>query len=334
MSRSVTKIVLLFVGTCLSLPYVLSAITAPSIKSELQASTNPLFERLNLDLDIDPRLQIMAKYFDADLSPRSCFMNAIEALALLAVMDYDGVIPETTFSTPGYTDVEIDIRPARYAQNLLVKYAVLGLYYAIVAMALEPAMARNFKIATFGVEWEGVVVAWIWIQVPHLANENQTRKLTAPHLGNLLDLKGMSPIVHLRPMNNAQITNNTNGTNPTNADVELTMTFFPQGVPLTERGVYIAVLATLKDVAEFPSTQLVDPFEIGSGASEVTIQWDRASAARLTGPPSFEYRWIVEAAKQIPVWMIQRRFWETFFTITVNDIVIGEGAVRRGKGQV
>ena len=105
------------------------------------------------------------------------------------------------------------------------------------------------------------------------------------------------------------------------------MTNYPNGKPLSVEEVCFTVLAALQDVAQYDSSDIVLPFEIGVRVYPCRIRFDSSDASGLTGPPSFEYRWVIQAARQIPVWMLEHRFWESFFTIEVNGFVIGDGAI-------
>ncbi len=322
-SRSRSSLVLFILRMCLS--YIHSAIATTPIIPQLQNSSSPVLKDLNSAIGVDPRLKIYTKYHDAYFPSRSCLMNVVEALAFLAGKDYHGTIPQTTISTPGYTDVEVQFNPRHGAQTLPVRPAVLGLYLAIISMSSDPTMQERFRMATWCIIWEGVIVAFIWLQQSDFSNQIQAQNSAGLPSGTLLKLNDTTPIILVEKSNNGQ---STNSTNPTNTDVELIMSFYPWGAPLRQMSVFVTVLATLKDVAQYPSTTLVEDFEISVPISDVTITFAKELRNGLTGPPSFEYQWVVEAAKQIPVWMVDHRFWESSFIIEVNGFVAGEGSVR------
>lgn len=272
-------------------------------------------------------------------------MNTLDFAAILAAKDYNGRISETKGPlVPGYTDVEIEIRPHPPAATIFTKFAVLGLYYAVTSMARE----NMWKVAVFGILWEGRHTGWIWFEPPRSNGgnrtemqdlQNQMQNLTGEALsgalpGALLDLNNTSPAVLSETSSDSKSFNttfNTSGANATNADFELTMSFFPQGTPFTPVQVFITVISTLRDIAMYDIDSVVKPFQIGVEAFYCKIAWDYADGNKLGGPPSFEYRWIIEAARQIPRWMLERKFAESFFTIGVNGYVIGEGRIFGGK---
>ena len=278
------------------------------------------------DVNIDPRLQILARYGDTDLPRTSCLMNAVDLLATLARMDYNGRIPETKSSTPGYANVIIEIRPHQPAKFLATRLAVLGVYFSIWRMMTD----NIFKFATFAIHYDGKPVGFVWILPLMAVNQNQVQNLAGAPLGaKLLDLNGTSSNTLSRSAIDKDVTN-ANTANAINADFELVMSFYPQGTPLSSNAVFITVLGTLKHIAMYDVSKTATPFEISVHAFNCLIRWEIAANSGLTGPPSFEYKWILEAAKQIPVWMLTHRFAESFFTMVVNGYVVGQGSIFSG----
>ena len=303
------------------------AVATTLINSQLHNSSSPALKNLNSTIGVDPRLKLWTKMYEELVPSRSCLMNAVEALASLAEKDYHGTTPQMTVSVPGYTDVQIVIIPGGGASTIPVKPAVLGLYLAVLTTSKKnPEMQEMFHVTTWIVVWEDVIVAWIFMQLSGPRNQIQAQNLTGLPSGTLLKLNGTTPIILAEDSNNEHFANSTH---PTNADVELIMSFYPWGRPLREMSVFITVLATLMDMAKHPSTDLVDDFEIEVPLSDVTIALAKEASTGLTGPPSFEYRWAISAVKQIPLWMVHHRWWESFFPIELNDYVVGEGWVRR-----
>ena len=322
--RSRSKLVLFVLRMCLN--YIHCAIATTPINSQLQNSSSPASKDLSLAVGIDPRLKLLTRFYDGYLPLRSCLMNAVEALAFLAGKDYHGVTPETTTSVPGYTDVQIVIKPHDGALTVPVKPAILGLYLAVLTMSADPTMQGMFQITTWIVLWDDVIVAYILIQLSDLRNQTRAQNLAGLPPGTMLKLNDTTPITLAGNPNNGH---SANTTNPTNTDVELIMSFYPWGAPLREISVFVTILGALVDLAQYPSTDLAADFEINVPISDVTIAFVKGASTGLTGPPSFEYRWVIEAAKQIPIWMVHHRFWESCFTIEVNNFVVGEGWVRR-----
>ena len=336
-SQSVVSAILSLLGT--HPPHVRSASIIAPIQSLIQSSSNSTL------IAPDPRFQIIAKFGVTDLPQISCLMNTLDFVAILAAKDYNGRISETKGPlVPGYTDVEIEMRPQSPAATIFTKFVVLGLYYAVTSMARE----NKWKVAVFGILWEGRHTGWIWFEPPQSNSgnhtemqdlQNQIQNLTGEALsgalpGALLDLNNTSPAVLSETSSDSKSFNttfNTSGANATNADFELTMSFFPQGTPLTPVQVFITVISTLRDIAMYDIDSVVTPFQIGVEAFYCKIAWEYADGNKLGGPPSFEYRWIIEAARQIPRWMLERKFAESFFTIGVNGYVIGQGMIFGGK---
>lgn len=323
-ARSRSKLVPFILRMCLN--YIHCAIATTLINPQLHNSSSPALKNLNSAIGIDPRLKLWTKIYEGLVPSRSCLMNAVEALAFLAEKDYHGTTPQMTVSVPGYTDVQIVITPAGGAPTLPVKPAVLGLYLAVLTMSTDPEMQDMFHITTWFVLWDDAIVAWIFMQHSGPRDQIQAQNLTGLPSGTLLKLNDTTPIIPAEDSNNQHFANSTN---PTNADVELIMSFYPWGTPLREMSVFKIVLATLLSIAKHPSTDLVADSEIEVPVSDVTIRFAKEASTGLTGPPSFEYRWVIGAVKQIPLWMVHHRWWESFFTIEVNGYVVGEGWVRR-----
>ncbi|KAL2054407.1 hypothetical protein ABVK25_005155 [Lepraria finkii] len=336
-SQRVVSAILSLLGT--RSPHVRSASIITPFQSLIQSSSNSTL------IAPDPRFQIIAKFGVTDLPRISSLMNTLEFIAILAAKDYNGKISETNGPlVPGFTDVEIEIKPHSPAATIFTKFAVLGLYYAVTTMARE----NLWKAAVFGILWEGKHTGWIWFKPPPSSGGNQTemqdlqnqmQNLTGGALsgalpGALLDLNNTSPAVLFETSSDSKNFNtsfNTSAASATNADFELTMSFFPQVPPLTHTHVFITVISALRDVAMYDIDSVVRPFQIGVEAFHCKIQWEYADGNKLGGPPSFEYKWIIEAARQIPRWMLEHKFAESFFTIGVNGYVIGQGKIFSGQ---
>lgn len=336
-SQRVVSAILSLLGT--HPPHVRSASIITPVQSLIQSSSNSTL------IAPDPRFQIIAKFGVTDLPRISSLMNTLEFIAILAAKDYNGMISETKGPlVAGFTDVEIEIEPHSPAATMFTKFAVLGLYYAVTSMARD----NMWKAAVFGILWEGRYTGWIWFKPPRSSGGNQTemqdlqnqmqnltgRALSGALPGALLDLNNTSPAVLFETSSDSKnfYTNfNTSAANATNADFELTMSFFPQGTPLTPTQVFITVISTLSDIAMYDIDSVVRPFQIGVEAFHCKIQWEYADVNKLGGPPSFEYKWIIEAARQIPRWMLEHKFAESFFTIGVNGYVIGQGKIFSGQ---
>ena len=308
----------------------LSQVQSATIPTPLSSLFQPISNssQTNLTSNIngrDPRFQIKPVYHSIDLSKTSIFMNAIDLLATLAVKDYYGQIPYTKTSIPGYADVMIEIRPGEPAQKVQTRFAVWCVYDAIYSMQID----EMFKNSVFGCIWTGQVVAWVWFEDPRISgNQTPVQNFTVPSslLGALQDLNGTSPILLTETPEESK---SNIDANPSNADFELIMSFSSPGRPLSQEEVFFTVLATLQDASQYDDRDIVQPFEIGVRAYPCRIEMEKADASGLTAPPSFEWKWVVQAARQIPVWMFEHRFWESFFTLEVNGFVVGQGSIKQ-----
>lgn len=263
-------------------------------------------------------------------------------MAVLAAKDYDGRIREIEGPVVlGYTDVVIEVKPHLPAETVFTKFAILGLYYGVTAMARD----NTWKVAVFGMLWEGKHVGWIWFRKPGSNSENQSelqhlqdqmQNLTGEALSEaLIDLNNTSATIvpenltHKRNPNNSNV--NTSTTNASNSDFELFMSYYPHGTPLYPAQVFLAVMSTLQEMAKYDVNDDVIPFRVRIPGFRSNIQWDYPEGDKLNGPPSFEYKWVIEAARQLPRWMLERKFAESFFTIAVNGYVIGRGDIYSGR---
>ncbi|KAL2054971.1 hypothetical protein ABVK25_004793 [Lepraria finkii] len=320
--RNLATASLFLLGTYLSqvqsatIPTPLSSLFQPISSSSQTNITSNINGR-------DPRFQIKPVYHSIDLSKTSIFMNTIDLLATLAVKDYYGQIPYTTTSIPGYADVKIEIRPREPAQTVQTRFAVWCVYDAIYSMQID----EMFKNSVFGCIWKGNLIAWVWFEDSRIGtNQTLVQSFTGPASGTLLDLNGTSPVL---PTEKPEENKTNVDVNPSIADFELIMSFFSAGRPLSQEEVFFTVLATLQDAAQYDDRDIVQPFEIGVRAYPCRIEMEKADASGLTAPPTFEWKWVVQAARQIPVWMFEHRFWESFFTIEVNGFVVGQGSIKQ-----
>ena len=116
----------------------------------------------------------------------------------------------------------IEVKQHLPAKTLFTKFAILGLYYGITTMTRD----NVWKVAIFGILWEGEHVGWIWSQtrdsngekqseLQHLQDQMQNLKALSEAL---IDLNSTSTTVppetlpHSKKPNNSNVSTSTANT--------------------------------------------------------------------------------------------------------------------------
>ncbi|KAL8963247.1 MAG: hypothetical protein Q9183_005036, partial [Haloplaca sp. 2 TL-2023] len=106
--------------------------------------------------------QIELKWYSAMVCVSAAYINSIEVLAELAVMNFNGIQPAVTVEGHGpvLTSMDIDINGRGSMDPLVRKYAIWGLFGGIVAMA----EARHFYSLQLIMRFRGGEVGQVFIR--------------------------------------------------------------------------------------------------------------------------------------------------------------------------
>ena len=135
-----------------------SAATLLGSPDQLDWSSAQLVQTNTSLNEIPDDFSIYTIWSEKDLKSLSCFMNSINALALLGPQPFDGVESKRSFSYPSYTDMRIDINPI--GERIERRFVIWGLAQAISCLSTTHPL-HQFKQSQFRLSWKGASVGYI-----------------------------------------------------------------------------------------------------------------------------------------------------------------------------
>ena len=269
-------------------------------------NSNPILNPL-LSAPWDPCFSIRAGYSNIRLPATSVLMNAINAAASLANLDFEKQVTFHLLPLPKFPEVQIEFVPAPPLPSVEAKIFVWGLYGGINDIVGR----KQYREVEFDLLWKGNVVAWLRFEKA----ESGTRAFNMA--GG--DTKMLEPASNSSGV--MEITD-TLMAGPL-APFSFAAQFTPYAKPFTIFQVFMAVLSALVQIARFPSRSIVKPLIYESqdyNARIVVMMADRRT------PPYFEYIWLIEGLRRIPDFMFEKgKFMELGWKIRVNGKEIGSG---------
>ncbi|KAK4696537.1 hypothetical protein P7C71_g1396, partial [Lecanoromycetidae sp. Uapishka_2] len=260
---------------------------------------------------INPRFRIEVVYGPTQFNSISCLMTAVNALSILADIDYHGQVRELHYTMTQYPDFVIDLQPVGLATDVENRFAVWGLYLTTKTI-VEARKSRECETALY---WDEDIVGLLSFKNPG----------TPPP-------KGVDNGSRFGSFNGSISTNAMNW-NYSSPDTQVDIIFHaaPDAPSLNYLDVFITVMATLKDLAQFPSTQRMTAFAARAGQGyDAKISFPAEDPPR-TRPPYFQVRWAIEVVRQLPAWVLNRGRWsEVGWAIVIGGQFVGEGVLERG----
>lgn len=303
-----------------ALSYLLSAnastIPLPKNPLLLRPSNSSLAYSLNrtsLGEWPDPRFSVTYALGTVNLRSTSLLINGIDALAVLAVEDPTARKAGWHYHSASYSDVYIDVAPEPPATDVLNDIAIP----CITAGLINAMRFRRFKNTEIQCQWDEVTVARVSFEPAGESSSNATEALSLP-----ADDPGGS--------GNSSSLINTTHLNDTRLELVAAGFFFPPNSQTTSvEAVFFNAIMTLASFAYYPSTELIHDAAVRATNYDTYIHFEQAETR--TQPPFFEYRWAIEAVRELPRFMLrQRRFAEVGIGISVDDVLVGQGYFSKG----
>ncbi len=260
-------------------------------------------------LNIDPRFSLEIGWGRSTLPGMSVLMNAVHAMADLALEDFYEPLVPIAYSLDTFPEVSIAPKATAPGGAIQTRFIVWGLYQGIAAMT----RMKKSQTATFILKWEATIVGYISVVRPRAqlsgAESNDTESLLRRPKS-----QGSNRIEEI-----AQ--NPPNATHTTN-DHSLTVSFIPTGPALTGYEVLITVLYALAYAAQYPSAQAAEAFKLHpSDARDMYL----GVVGSITAP-FFQYRGVIETLDKIPRYMLyQGRFSGVTFRMFLGGVEVGQG---------
>ena len=301
---------LLWIETIIS-KSIAQAITLPILNDSLPISTLNGTGHDYLDY------ALKGTYGTQSLLATPLLMVVVSALADLAHEPYDGTLRGYHVpNLPDYMDNDISIQPVAPATGFATHDAILCLYYITYDMIVHKA----FKNATFSLYWNSVGVVQISIQ--------KRRKPT--FIGGSNDTITQALVAQTKTLpDNSQ----DSSTNVSVVRFEHYYDYLPDsaGETMAPQQVFITVMATLKNLAEWPEYDLVTPFRSGAAGFDIRIQSLKLSEPR-TELPFLRYGNLIEAIKDIPSYSLKhKKFGGMVIFVAYGKEIIGEAILEKGS---
>ena len=246
--------------------------------------------------DDDPRFSIEILYGMTDIPVNPLLMNVVELMAQYAELDYLGKTRQRHgIVLPGYPQVEIAVIPAAPATTMDRRLVIWALYGAIIYMVSH----NRFKEIEVPISWSGDVVGYIYFTISEdsaLGGENGTANMQSANFAT--------------GVNNSTLMNHTSILDPVSVgQFDWSPVYKPDGENILPKDIFILAMGTLKAVAPHSTTDKIQwPFHIGSEIVNAHAEVYLHGRSRpRSQPPYFQYGHILEAARRIPGWMMQRR---------------------------
>lgn len=279
---------------------------------------------------VDPRFKIEIAYGTHQFNAISCLMTAVNVLAILADVNYFGKIRDLHYTMAQYPDFVITMQPVGPEVEIENRIAVWALYYGVKTI-VEDGKFRDCEVAIY---WDDKLVASATFKNPKHPQASVVGHFNSTRTSNeSTQILTGSNSGTLASNSTANIEANTPAGDPINTQLKVIFHSSPEAQSLSYIEVFITVMATLKDLAQFSSTERM-PFLVSSaGAGYLARMSFPAEDPPRTRPPYFEVRWAIEAVRQVPGWQLTRGRWcEVGFALMIGEVFVGSGAL--GKGEV
>lgn len=193
--------------------------------------------------------EIRASHWGPKLQPTSCFINAVNAMSNMALLQIHGLVGETVFEMEDQPGVAITVLPLNWYRGgqMPRKYAVWGLFLAVYTMVRK----TNFQCNTIHLLWKGREVGTINFSrgVVSLPPSSQLRSSDRRSEG-LLSIGNITSIVPSlsQPKDSTEILK-------TDPNLSVSILLLDTVIPIND--VFVTVLGGLMDVRDSFSTNLL-----------------------------------------------------------------------------
>ena len=271
----------------------------------------------------DKGFEIRVAHWGPKLQPTGCFINAVNAMANMALRQIHGLVGETVFEMQEQPGVTITVLPFNWhlGGQMPRKYAVWGLFLAVYTMVKK----TNFQCNTIHLLWKKREVGTInfskgvvWQPQPSQLESKDQRSEGLLFIGNI------SSTIPPRPH-----PQNSTGSLKTSPELSLSVLLLDTIIPIHD--VFVTVLGGLMDLAYFDDkdaavlAMIFDTMPVPTYLSFTT--WDTPSKAE---PPYMTNRHVIEALTFLPQYMYeQRKFGEADITVKLDNVRCGLGLLRK-----
>ena len=293
------------------------AINTAAVLPRLPTSVNITDAYLALDdgslsLDPDPRFSVSPSFHGGFLPPIPTLMNVLYVLAEIAYGDINSKVRQQSWSTAGYSQIEIVTTEALKGVNLL-----FGLFTGIEYMV----KFNRFNEVLLTLSWEKITIGRIWMVLPGfdaLPSDNGTNT----DVEKPLDLLSSTTFDLTAIDTKSLSTNSMNNTISLGTNVQMSVEDIPGGLSLNRNEVFLACFATLVHLAPYSNDAYMEDFTTKTPLSHVymhLLHW---------GPGVKNFR-VIQAMTYVPRSMLSSGFREVRFRVIEEGVKVLEGSIRR-----
>ncbi|KAL8727970.1 MAG: hypothetical protein Q9166_005735 [cf. Caloplaca sp. 2 TL-2023] len=231
------------------------------------------------------------------------FMNAVDALAILALKEPRSHSSTTHFHIPSSQNIVIDLKPNDPATGVMNQVASMCIYYGIEDIAKH----RQYTEVSFSCQWDNVEVATI-------------------------DIGRSSAKQHPNAAVSSSAANTMNSSDQLLAALQPEFWYLPTGRNIDTVTAFITIMNALMGFIYQSNTDVVPRSFTDAGP-----EWDAclvfpADGPIRTRPPFLEYRWVIGTLRQASRFMLKnRRFATLGMIIRVDGIFLGIGLLKEGR---
>lgn len=276
-----------------------AAVTPPSriinIHNALLASVN-LTVTPNLP---DARFTVTTSFDPKLLPPIPALVNILDCIAIIAYTDYNGFIPPSTWTAPGYPQVQIVTE-----DRIAARYILFGILTGIGYMVKW----NRFQDVILTLKWEGDPVGTIRIESsPHHLQISSRNNSSSP-TGRIAAVPAPSELAY--------------DTGSLKEDIQIDVTPLLGSSPLSRNNVFLLSYSALIHLAPFDASTQMPDFVTNDPDETMTL------AISGTSQRVEVYRGI-QVVNYLPKHMLVDGFKEVSFELSIDGVSVLDGTLSR-----
>ena len=270
----------------------------------------------------NPFFRITTNYLDTDIDENDCVMNVIIEMGHLSAKNFTQPIEPRAYGDNRFPSVLIVTRSPAEGELIEPRFLVWGLYSGIKPMIQD----NKWKVAEFTLLWGESIVGYISFEATGITRPSlqgsrdtsvQSRRSTPPS----------DSLALYNPVNPAQ--HNSSQPNPSFfIDVELTSL----GAPIPKVDIFMAVLECFLYLGPKTISEALVAFSVYPSPYDVTL---RLMPFSRPEEPFFDYGVASLGLSTVPLKFFterRQRWTEVDFVYLVDDVLVGRGSIRKGRG--
>ena len=282
---------------------------------------------------VDPGFKVACQLGDTPLRPIACLINVVNAMANLALQDFDASIGPVIVQLPSYPDVVIrSTAPALGPRMIPLRYILWGIWCGVAFMLDN----HNFVTMRLTLSLHGRIVGYIAIAKPFSqlitpVGSNDDSSTESLEKRSDVVLAATSPSKSLADSTNGTSLSLANLTSPSSNADGLHVFVAPMGQGLSVSDFFKPILGCLGYVARFPSTAPVAGFKLVHDDTDMRMEFRDYDPQPRSEAPFFEYQLIAKALRSLPATVLQLGRWtEVIMVMQVDGIKVGDGWLKKG----